>query len=129
MAESRRRLLFSCFFALLIAGSAFLLETNVAAQRPPVIPQPLPSPNAPNPNFPQGIDAPPNMGGNPKAKRIDKQEADEIRMDVQKLYALASQLKDEIDKSDANSMLSVDVVKRTKDIEKLAKQIRDRAKQ
>ena len=49
-------------------------------------------------------------------------------MDVQRLYAMASELKDEVDKTNANAVLSLAVVKRAQDIEKLAKQIRDRAR-
>jgi hypothetical protein len=52
----------------------------------------------------------------------------ELRLDVQRLYALSTELKDEVDHSDANALLNVSVLKRTQDIEKLAKQIRERAK-
>ena len=52
----------------------------------------------------------------------------ELRLDVQRLYALSTELKDDVDRSDANALLSVSVLKRTQDIEKLAKQIRERAK-
>lgn len=51
----------------------------------------------------------------------------ELRLDVQRLYALSTELKDEVDRSDAN-VLSMSVLRRTQDIEKLAKQIRERAK-
>ena len=52
----------------------------------------------------------------------------ELRLDVQRLYALSTELKDEVDRSDANVVLSMSVLRRTQDIEKLAKQIRERAK-
>jgi spore coat polysaccharide biosynthesis protein SpsF (cytidylyltransferase family) len=52
----------------------------------------------------------------------------ELRMDVQRLYALSTELKDEVDRANSDTTLSVTVLKRTQDIEKLAKQIRDRAK-
>jgi len=51
-----------------------------------------------------------------------------LRLDVQRLYALSTELKDEVDRSDANVVLSMSVLRRTQDIEKLAKQIRERAK-
>jgi len=53
----------------------------------------------------------------------------ELRLDVQRLYALSTELKDGVDHSDQNAVLSVSVLKRTQDIEKLAKQIHERAKQ
>jgi len=52
----------------------------------------------------------------------------ELRLDVQWLYALSIELKDEVDRSDSNALVSVSLLKRTQDIEKLAKQIRERAK-
>ena len=52
----------------------------------------------------------------------------ELRLDVQRLYALSTELKDEVDRSDRNAPVSVSLLKCTQDIEKLAKQIRERAK-
>jgi spore coat polysaccharide biosynthesis protein SpsF (cytidylyltransferase family) len=52
----------------------------------------------------------------------------ELRLDVQRLYALSTELKDEVDHVNPDTTLSLTVLKRTQDIEKLAKQIRDRAK-
>jgi hypothetical protein len=52
----------------------------------------------------------------------------ELRMDVQRLYALSTELKDEVDHANSDATLSLTVLKRTQDIERLAKQIRDRAK-
>ena len=49
-------------------------------------------------------------------------------MDVQRLYALSAELKDEVDRTSPDTVLSFSVLKRTQDIEKLAKQIRDRAR-
>jgi hypothetical protein len=52
----------------------------------------------------------------------------QLRLDVQRLYALSTELKDEVDQANPDATLSLTVLKRTQDIEKLAKQIRDRAK-
>jgi hypothetical protein len=51
-----------------------------------------------------------------------------IKKDVEKLYALAAQLKTEVEKTDSTKMLSVAVLKKAEEIERLAKQIRDHAK-
>ena len=61
-------------------------------------------------------------------QEVDRQNQQEIRLEVQRLYAMATELKDEMDKTNANAVLSLSVVKRAQDIEKLAKQIKDRAK-
>jgi len=52
----------------------------------------------------------------------------EIRTDIRKLYEMVSELKEQIDKTDASSTLSLAVVKKAQEIEKLAKQIKNLAK-
>ena len=51
-----------------------------------------------------------------------------LRMDVQRLYATASELKDEVNGNNSQQVLSVAWVRRVQTIAKLAKQITDRAK-
>ena len=124
MSESRRQILIS------LAGAAGILAANpllLSAQMSNRTPQPIPSPNAPNPNFPHRIGDPePTVGLDPKV--IEKQNQAEIRSEVQKLYELVSELKEQVEKTDATSTLSLAVVKKAQQIEKLAKQIKDRAK-
>jgi len=76
--------------------------------------------------FPPGLNGPQATG--PDKKAIDRQNQQEIRADVTKLYEMVSELKDQIDKTDSTSTLSVSVVKKAQQIEKLAKQIKDLAK-
>jgi hypothetical protein len=64
----------------------------------------------------------------PDAKAIIKQSQEEIRVDVEKLYALVSQLKQELGATNTTTVLSVSFVKKAKQIEKLAKQNRDLTK-
>jgi hypothetical protein len=87
-------------------------------------PQPIPSPHAPNPNFPPGLDGPDLKPGTDN-KSADPQIQREIRGDVLKLYELASELKEQVEKTDAGSTLSLSVVKTAQQIEKLAKQIKN----
>jgi len=69
----------------------------------------------------------------PVVYKSDKQAREaanqvELRLDVQRLYALSIELKDEVDRSDSKDSFNVSVLKRTQDIEKLPKQIRERVK-
>jgi len=81
----------------------------------------------PNQVLPNGSNPTPVVYKSDKpAREVEKQL--ELRLDVQRLYALSTELKDEVDRSDPNTLLSVSVLKRTQDIEKLAKQIRERAR-
>ena len=51
-----------------------------------------------------------------------------IKKDVEKLYDLAADLKTEVEKTDSTTVLSLAMLKKAEAIEKLAKQIKDRAK-
>lgn len=52
----------------------------------------------------------------------------EIKKNVEKLYDLASELKAEVEKTDSTHVLSLAMLRKTDEIEKLAKEIRSRAK-
>ncbi|MGA9720705.1 MAG: hypothetical protein WBQ79_20660 [Acidobacteriaceae bacterium] len=58
-----------------------------------------------------------------KARNADRQK--QLQRDTDKLLSLAKELKDEVDKSNKDT-LSVDVVKKAAEIEKLAKSVKDR---
>jgi hypothetical protein len=89
-------------------------------------PQPLPSPNAPNPAYPPGFEGPEQKGADKRT--MDKQAQADIRADVDKMQSLINELKEEVGRPDAGSTLSLSVVNKAKQIEKLAKQVRERAK-
>lgn len=58
-----------------------------------------------------------------KARQTDRQK--QLVRDTDKLLDLAKQLKEQVDKSDKDT-LSIDVVKKAAEIEKLAKSVKDR---
>ena len=121
MLKSRRNLLRS------VVGTAGTLATGpwmyAALQKTP---QPIPSPNAPNPNFPAGINGPPVM--KPDAPGPPPLNQEQIAAMVQQLYKLASELKDEVEHTNLTAVFPVSFLKKAQQIEKLAKQIKDRAK-
>ncbi len=123
MPQSRRHLL------SIFVGAAGVLAAKPLLSGLPVQvhPQPIPSPNAPNQNFPPGLNGPDNK---PPAnhKDVDPRKQQEIRSDIQKIYELASELKNETEKADLNSMLPVSMIKKAQQIEKLAKQIKELSK-
>ena len=94
-----------------------LLATMLGAQLPP--------PPSPRQRTPKDED--------PNAPKIDTKavlEANEkdIKKNVERLYQLASELKAEVEKTDSVQVLSVPMLKKTEEIEKLAKEIRSRTK-
>lgn len=127
MSDLRRRLLTILVSAIALALFAPYLS-RALPQRPE--PQPRPSANAPkNENAPMGLE-----GGMPpddsrqQQLRLDKENQKQIRLEVQQLYSMVSELKDEVEKTDPNSVFSVSIVKKAQAIEKLAKNIKNRAK-
>jgi len=58
--------------------------------------------------------------------RNDQRQKDLVR-DTQKLYALAGQLKTDVAKSNKD-ILSIDVIKKADEIEKLAKSVKEKMK-
>jgi cytochrome P450 len=76
---------------------------------------------------PAGSSGPDDTPLPPRAdpKRQLKEEQKELRRDVDRLVKLAQDLKEESDKTPETDVLSLSLVKKAEDIEKLARQIRD----
>ncbi len=62
-----------------------------------------------------------------RQKAANKERFEELKRDTDKLLELATELKTHVDKADEN-MLSLDVLKKTEEIEKLAKSVREKMK-
>ncbi len=122
MPESRRRCL-----AILATAAGFLATKPFLLGQMRPAPQPIPSPNAPNQNYPPGLNGPDNRP-DLKNKSADPQIQQEIRTDVQKLFDLALDLRQQVEKTDASATLSLSIMKTAQQIEKLAKQIRNLSK-
>ncbi len=61
------------------------------------------------------------------AKKANKERQAEIQRDTEKLFKLATELKDYVGKTDEN-ILSLDVVKKADEIEKLAHDVKEKMK-
>jgi hypothetical protein len=64
----------------------------------------------------------------PDPKSVDRQNQAELKGDIEKLYALAFTLREQMKATDSTATMSVTIVKQAQQIEKLAKEIKDRAK-
>jgi hypothetical protein len=126
MSDSRRRITIAAAVLLAALATLALVSSAQSTKATPSPPQPRPSPNAPNPNFPPGLNGPAVKGPDPKA--LDKQNQEELQSDIEKLYALAFVLREQMKMTNSSSTMSVTIVKQAQQIEKLAKEIKDRAK-
>jgi hypothetical protein len=61
------------------------------------------------------------------AKKANQQRQAELKRDTEKLFKLATELKDYVDKTNEN-VLSLDVLKKTEEIEKLAHSVKEKMK-
>jgi hypothetical protein len=107
--------------AATLAGTRALVAADQGPQRrePNRIPQ---VPDASSANGADDVPLPPRA--DPKVQL--KEDQKELRRDVDHLLQLAKDLKDESDKTPETDVLSLSLVKKAEDIEKLARQIRDR---
>jgi hypothetical protein len=117
MHRSRRRLFLICFYG---AAALFVRSRSTSAQNPVPLP---PLPRRDSGDRDESASPPPGA-----KKAVLEQNQKDIKKDVERLYELASELKAEVDKTDATAVLSLAMVKKAEEIEKLAKQIKDHAK-
>lgn len=123
MPESRRHML----TALFGAAGVLAVEPLLSGLQSPGSggsPKAKVYPNGRDPNATTGIEDPSRL--DPKA--IARANQITIRTDIAKLYEMVSGLKEEIEKTDPTATLSISVVKKAQQIEKLAKQIKDLAR-
>jgi hypothetical protein len=112
--ESRRKFLTNMIAAGAPAGILVLLPGAQAGAQRPQNPQ---QQKEDDPHLPK-IDPKPILEANQK----------EIKKNVEKLYDLASELKAEVEKTDSVQVLSLAMLRKADEIEKLAKEIKSRAK-
>ena len=87
-----------------------------------------PSERNPSMTSPKGDPASENEMAAKRTKTLLEQNQKDIRKNIERLFQLSSELKDEVEKTDATTTLSVAMLRKTEEIEKLARQIRDKAK-
>jgi hypothetical protein len=112
---------------LLVAGAASGLRTPLAAgQRPATVgasqTQATIQDNRPEKPTAEGPSMP-----SPEKKALEENEKS-IKKKVEQLYQLATDLKAEVDKTDSSKVLSTAMLRKTTEIEKLAKEIRNLSK-
>jgi hypothetical protein len=106
---------------------AGLAANSISAQSP--IPRP-PSQNPPMPGQPGQPPTSENEGPplpSPDKKILENNDKD-MKKKVEELFQLAKELKDEVEKTDSSKVLSLNLVRKAEEIEKLAHDIKNRSK-
>jgi hypothetical protein len=106
-----------------VAGCVTTPETLLFAQHRRGFPDPPEPAEKQNP-----ATAVPGEVGHQSAKRVLQENEREFRVGVERLYQLTSELRDEVQKTATSDVLSVRMYKKTEEIEKLAKQLKGKAK-
>jgi hypothetical protein len=122
MGETRRRFL----MALAAASCSVATESTVFAQQRKNNPFPTPPESAEtrNPAEAQSDKSEPQNAGRVALQQNEKQ----FRAGVDRLYQLAGELKEEVDKTITTAVFSVHMYKKTEEIEKIAKMLKGKAK-
>jgi hypothetical protein len=108
MRESRRVFLGLAFGAAATVGAPAFAQQN---------------PQAPSPTIPPTIPSLPPL--HTRDREYLKENQARIKKDIARLSQLVDELQQGLDDSDTREVLSLDVIHKTEEIEKLAKQIRD----
>ncbi|MGH9773672.1 MAG: hypothetical protein ACRD50_01860 [Candidatus Acidiferrales bacterium] len=117
MTQDRRNFLAALLPTALMIPSALQQKTGS--------PQPKPWPEDPNHPYAPDPMPPPS----PKTRKALLQESQkQMHDDIERLFTLAQDLRQQIEKTDETTVLSLDVVKKAEEIEKLAKKIKDLAR-
>jgi hypothetical protein len=123
MGETRRRFLIALVAAASCSAAA---DGSVLGQQRKENPFPTPPPSSETQNPAEAGAANPD---NQSAKRAAlKQNEKEFRAGVNRLYQLAGELKEEVGKTMTTEIFSVQMYKKTTEIEKIAKLLKDKAK-
>lgn len=114
LLESRRKFLNLFFVAGVQLGVAsYAIGSQESQTKPPPKPPLLKDEDTGEPKF--------------DSKAVLEANQKDIKKNIERLFQLASELKAEVEKTDSVQVLSVAMLKKAEEIEKLAKGIRSRA--
>ena len=111
-------------FLLAFAGTTALILGRAGVLSGQAKPTSRPIPTDPS-QQPESTDPAP---AKTPAKAVLEANEKDIKKNIEKLYQLATDLKAEVEKTDSSQFLSLALVKKAEEIEKLAREIKTRAK-
>lgn len=110
-----------------LAGAYVGLTGGAASAQTPVIRPPQNPPMPGQPGQPPTSETEGPSLPNPDKRILESNDKD-MKKKVEELYQLAKELKDEVEKTDSSKVLSLNLVRKAEEIEKLAHDIKNRSK-
>ena len=101
-----------------VTRAAYAQQRSTTQQAPPISPSLSSTPEGPNDPFRAGMEA-------RRVKMQNDERHKRLVTDTEKLLALSNELKQDVDKSTKNE-LSLDVIRKAAEIEKLARDVKER---
>jgi hypothetical protein len=111
-------------FLAILAGAGTAVVMRAQTERGQTKPTGRPSAPDPSPD----ADAPGSRTEKSPTKVALETNEKDIKKNIEKLFQLATDLKAEVEKTDSSQVLSLAMVKKAEEIEKLAREIKTRAK-
>jgi hypothetical protein len=111
-------------FLAMLAGAGTAVVMRAQSDRGQAKPPGRPSPPDPSPDADASGS---RTEKSPEKIALEANEKD-IKKNIEKLFQLATDLKAEVEKTDSSQVLSLAMVKKAEEIEKLAREIKTRAK-
>ena len=111
-------------FLTMLAGAGTVVVMRAQTDRGQT--KPTGRPSVPDPSADADASGPPREKSTTKMA-LEANEKD-IKKNIEKLFQLATDLKTEVEKTDSSQVLSLAMVKKAEEIEKLAREIKTRAK-
>jgi hypothetical protein len=102
---------------MFMAASPLLAQNNTT----------IPYPQNPSLQKPTPADDARTKAEREMAKRANEERQANLKRDTERLLKLATELKEDVDKTNSNT-LSIDVMKKAEEIEKLARSVKDKMK-
>jgi hypothetical protein len=121
MVDTRRK------FLGVLAGAGTLAVIGDGNLRAQTQTKPQTRPPVTDPGRPDAENSEATPEKSPAKAMLEANEKD-IKKNIEKLYQLAGDLKAEVEKTDSSQVLSLNLVKKAEEIEKLARDIKTRAK-
>jgi hypothetical protein len=115
--DRRRREVLELLFAFAAVVPAVAAQDPLGSQGPPQAPD--------SSRFPDGL---PEVTPKVDYSKILKHNQTQIQQDIERLYSLAGELKQQVDKTDSSQVLSLQLLQKADEVEKLAHQIKNLAK-